>query len=88
MSAARRERHATKLGDPARLGAAAETQWSTNGGLDKGGFWFCTMSVDAHAGEIRNKLLVSVLLGVKDEQTLLTLAGRSIVFGTQAVQQS
>lgn len=50
-------------------------------GLDKGGFGFCTMGVDVHAGEIRNKLLVSVLLGVKDEQALLALAGRSIVFG-------
>src|ERR1700679_2034577 len=50
-------------------------------GLDEGGFGFCAMSVDVHAGEIRNIRLVSVLLGVKDEQTLLTLAGRSIVFG-------
>jgi hypothetical protein len=50
-------------------------------GLDKRGFGFCAMGVDVHAGEIRNKLLVSVLLGIKDEQPLLALAGRSIVFG-------
>jgi hypothetical protein len=50
-------------------------------GLDKSGFGFCAMGVDVHAGEIRNKLLVSVLFGVKDEQALLALAGRSIVFG-------
>jgi hypothetical protein len=50
-------------------------------GLDEGGFGFCAMGVDAHAGEIRNKLLVSILLGVKDEQAFLALAGRSIVFG-------
>jgi len=50
-------------------------------GLDKGGFGFCAMGVDVHAGEIRNKFLVSVFLGVKDKQALLALAGRSIVLG-------
>jgi hypothetical protein len=34
-------------------------------GLDQGGFGFCAMGVDVHAGEIRNKLLVSVLQRAK-----------------------